>query len=159
MLQLQPVVVSEGSSQPTEFGYRQVSGYNYYPEQRFPFPEFVQRSGTVSPLSDNCMELQLGTRWAVVCFKPAYHRYRMMHGNDHDAIVDDIIFAEVPGSAATPRTAAESELRRRVALSTAVLMNKEGTPVRYPPRAVYPRPPYANQIHQPWLRALLAGHL
>lgn len=122
------------------------------------WPSFVQRRGCSLPISDDCAQLLVTPRWAVACFKPAYHQLRLRHGNNYQAIVDDLMVRELPTCAFDrPSTGAERELRRRIALAVAVLLNSEGVPVRYPPEAVFPRPARANRISQPWMRALLTG--
>lgn len=123
-------------------------------------PKFVQRRECIAPISDDCMTLQMSAHWALVCFKPRYRELRRVYYDDIETIVDDLLALEVPQcNVGRANTGAEHELRRRVALAVATLMNSEGIPVRYPPKAVYPRPLRATQIGQPWMRALLTGHV
>lgn len=110
-----------------------------------------------SPLREG-LRLRLRPRWALYGFLPAYRRARAKFGADPDAIVEEILFRTAPNCCVgEPSTGAEEELKRRVALAVAALLNSEGVPVEYPPRPPYPRPQLAQQITQPWLRALLTG--
>lgn len=85
--------------------------------------------------------------WAASVFLPMYCRMRQLHGNDFPAIVRSL----------AARTGADPELGRRIALSTAVLMRAEGIEIPMPVQPTFPRPPNAESIRQPWLRALLTG--
>lgn len=153
-----PKVVSLGNSTETPFGHRVVKGFKYYPKQKYNWPDFVLRKGCKSPLSADCLKLQMSPQWAIACFKPTYHRLRAIHGDNYEAIVDDLITTEAPGcSFGVPQTGAEHEFYRRIYLAVALLMNHEGVPVRYPPDSHSPRPQKADHISQPWLRALLTG--
>lgn len=132
---------------------------NAYPEQRYRWPLFVLRKGCAAPLSSDCTQLQITPRWAIACFKPTYHQLRRQYGDDYQVIIDELLQVEAPqcDDAQQPTRGAEHELRRRIALAIAVLMNREGVPVRYPIAARFPRPANAEAISQPWLRALLTG--
>lgn len=153
-----PEVVRPGTVRTSGLGYKTLDGFEYYPEQDYAWPGFVQRPGCEMPLSVDCTQLQISPQWAIACFKPTYHRLRAMHGDDYHAILDDLIWQEIPAcTIGGPATGAEYELYRRLQLAVAALMNTEGIPVRYPPLARFPRPPRAQQISQPWLRALLTG--
>lgn len=110
------------------------------------------------PISNDCTKIQVTAQWATACFLPTYQKLRAVHGDDYEAIYDDLVQKELPTcSLAGVSTGAEYELLRRVALATAVLMNSEGVPVRYPPDPVTPRPARAGHISTPWLRAMLTG--
>lgn len=138
-------------------GYCSLDGFRYYPQQKG-WPSFVMAQGCTLPLSEDCLSLRVTPRWAIGCFKPMYHRLREIHGDDYEAIVDDIVQKEIPAcNIGGPTTGAEQELYRRLRLATATLMNMEGVAVRYPKAAPFPRPKRAQQISQPWMRALLTG--
>lgn len=152
-------VVKVGPVRTVPSGYRVVPKFLYYPTKSA-WPKFVQRKGCGAPISDDCTTLQLSPRWAVACFKPRYHELRLMYRDDLQTIVDDMLALEAPHcNVGKADTGAEHELRRRVTLAVATLMNGEGVPVRYPPKAMFPRPFRASEIHQPWMRALLTGYL
>lgn len=158
VLKERPKIVNPGQSSTTSMGYQAVDGFDYYPEQAYKWPGFVLRKGCTSPISNNCLSLSITPRWAIACFKPTYHRLRQVHGSDFESVVDDLLLREAPGcSLGVPTTGAEHELRRRVQLAVAALMNSEGIVVRYPSQAMFPRPARTQQISQPWLRALLTG--
>jgi hypothetical protein len=128
-------------------------GYN-----RVRVPHSTVKPRCSLPLSPDCMRLEVTAEWATHCFYPTYQRLRAVYGDDFYAIYDDLIQKELPTcSLKGVATGAEHELLRRVALATALLMNREGVPVRYPPDAITPRPARADHITQPWLRALLTG--
>jgi hypothetical protein len=128
-----------------------------YPVQRYMWPRFVLSGGCQSPLSEDCNHLDISPQWAIACFKPTYHRLRKRYGDDYQAIVDAFLETEMPQCQGRPKRGAEHELQRRIALAVAILMNREGSPVRYPPPARFPRPSKAQVISQPWLRALITG--
>ncbi len=130
----------------------------FYPRQAFAWPTFVLPQGCPPPLSRDCAMLKVTPRWAIACFKPTYHRLRMRYGSNYEAIVNALLDQTVPDcNLRLPQRGAEHELHRRIALAVAVLMNREGIPVRYPPEARFPKPDVAASISQPWLRALLTG--
>ncbi len=152
-------VVNVGPIRMVSNGYRVTPKFSYYPEKS-EWPTFVQRKGCQAPISEDCMTLQVSPRWAMACFKPRYYELRLMYRDDLQAIVDDLLALEVPNcNVGKASTGAEHELRRRVTLAVAALMNAEGVPVRYPSKAVFPRPTKALYIKQVWVRALLTGHL
>lgn len=128
-----------------------------YPRQTFVWPRYVLPTGCPPPLSSDCSTLNITPQWAIACFKPRYHKLRYQYGTNYEAVVDNLLMQEVPHCALQPKRGAEHELRRRVKLAVAVLMNREGIPVRYPRAARFPRPEQAASISQPWLRALLTG--
>jgi len=129
-----------------------------YPRQVFIWPVFVLPQGCRPPISSDCSQLQITPRWAVACFKPTYHKMRARYGENFPAVLQGVLVQVAPDCNTTePQRGAEHELQRRVALAIAVLMNREGIPVRYPPEARFPKPAVAASITQPWLRALLTG--
>lgn len=121
-----------------------------YPRQTYRWPLFVLAQGCPSPLSADCTQLQITPRWAVACFKPAYHQLRSYYGNDARTIVEQIVrAAAIHCIDGQPTRGAEYELHRRVGVAVAILMNIEGVPVRYPSTARFPRPLQADAISQP----------
>lgn len=120
----------------------------------FPWPSFVTGRRCPAPISFDCSELRLTAQWGIACFKPMYHVLRVTHGPEPEVIVEEMMRYVGCRDA---QTAAVAELRRRLGLAVAILINSEGIPVRYPPPAVYPKPAQAEQFRQPWLRALLTG--
>lgn len=139
------------STERTSYGYNRVRLPN---RSSSPSP----RAGCSMPISGDCTQLNITTQWATACFLPTYRKLRAVHGDDFESIYDDLVQKELPTcSLMGVSTGAEYELLRRVALATAVLMNSEGVPVRYPPDPVTPRPARADHITQPWLRAMLTG--
>jgi hypothetical protein len=159
-LQKNPRVVDTGEVVVTPLGARSVEGFEYYPKQKHRWPSFVFKQGCKSPLSDNCLKVQVTSRWALNCFKPTYHELRRARGDDFEAVVNDLILREIPAcTLAGEKTGAEQEIHRRISMAVALLMNSEGIPVPYPASALFPRPARAQQISQPWLRALVTGHI
>jgi len=101
--------------------------------------------------------LILTPAWATACFVPAYHRARAAWGPNKKAITTEVMhdlwpWASVRGS----RSAAEAELRRRVELAVAALLNAEGTPARYPPPPLWPVGLPSPRTPS-WLSALITG--
>ena len=119
---------------------------------------FVLPQGCTPPLTADCAQLQITPRWAIACFKPAYHRLRNYYGNNVEGLIEALMAYE-SNCGDAPMRGAQHELHRRIVLAVAVLMNREGVPVTYPPTAQFPRPSQADAITQPWLRALLTGWL
>lgn len=109
------------------------------------------------PLTGDCRALNVTPGWAIGCFMPRYYDLRRAYGPDAQAIVHEILVHETPQCHLIPLTAAEQELHRRIALAVAVLLRRDGFAVDLPPMPSSPRPPRANRIRQPWLRALLTG--
>lgn len=102
--------------------------------------------------------LVIDGRWAVECFWPAYAEARLQWGGNASSLAQEILLQIDPGaSIESVGRGAEDELRRRVELAVAVLLNDDGIPTKYPRRAVTPRPSRADQIRVPWIRALVTG--
>jgi len=123
-----------------------------------------------APLVDLSGHLVLTPAWATACFIPAYHRARATWGRNAKAITTEVLHEVDPASSVgAPLTAAEYELRRRIAMAVAILLNAEGVPTQYPPPAVWPPPgvwpPFVIQPSLPslpsagpaWLVALTTG--
>ena len=100
--------------------------------------------------------LRVTSQWALHCFAPAWHRARTMWGGNAQAISTEIVGELVPPMRIVPTTGPEQELRRRVDLAVAVLLNRGGVPTGYPPQPRTPRPE-AMPAGPPWYRALLTG--
>lgn len=110
------------------------------------------------PLNPGCTQLTITPRWAVVCFKPAYHRMRRRYGHNLEAISNALVAEQAPMCRfGEDASGIEIEFLRRVKMAVAILLNQEGFVVRYPEAPHYPRPARADRIRQPWLRALLTG--
>ncbi len=79
-----------------------------------------------------------------------------MWGGNAQAISTEIVGELVPPMRIDPTTGPELELRRRVDLAVAVLLNRGGVPTDFPPQ---PRTPRPEQMPPgpPWYRALLTG--
>lgn len=130
----------------------------YYPYLYGPtYPSWYRPEGCPPPLLSGCRTLNITGRWASSCFLPRYQYLRRLYGADWQALASAIAREEAPGCSMPPITGAGVEYLRRVQLAVAVLLNAEGYNVPYPPPPVTPRPPGADQILQPWMRALLTG--
>lgn len=112
------------------------------------------------PVVDPSGHLVVTPAWATACFVPAYHRARAAWGRNTKAITTEVLHEVDPASSAgAPLTAAEHELRRRIAMAVAILLNAEGVPTHYPPPAVWTYP-VQSAFPSPgpaWLVALTTG--
>lgn len=79
-----------------------------------------------------------------------------MWGANAAALADEIAAELAPDMRIDPRTGAERELKRRIELAVALLLNAEGIPTRYPQEPRSPRP-LQIPVGPPWYRALLTG--
>lgn len=133
--------------------------YSYYWPTYYAYaqPTWYQPETCPPALSQSCTELTPTARWAASCFLPRFRYARQVYGNDYEAIASSIAREEAPWCPFPARSGAAAEYERRIQLAVAVLLNADGIPVRYPPAPPTPRPPDADSILQPWLRALLTG--
>lgn len=158
----QPTATKPAKLRPNPIHVRRRSRFGYFvgvPVVLPPaaFPTFVQPVGCPPPLIDAGTRIAVTGRWATACFMPAYHRARLRWDGNATAIGAELMLELVPQAAIGPaRTAAEQELRRRIDLAVAVLLNSEGVVVPYPPSPPTPRPP-TNRRQPAWLRALTTG--
>jgi len=162
---------------PYYYGYPYVSPlypYNYLPSTA-PFPQdgsdysdysdvqprWSRPEGCPSPLGNNCTRLAITPRWGATCFMPRYHSARARYGNDYESVASAIAREEAPNCPIPSISGAAAEYLYRIQLAVAVLMNSEGQPVPYPkpPAGLGPRPAEADEINQPYLRALLTGYV
>ena len=122
-----------------------------------PLPVFVPVGvdPCVSPITG--ARLDVTAAWAINCFWPAYQSAQIVWGPNAPAVAGEIVMQLLPELAMRPSIAAERELRRRIDLAIAVLLNAEGIPTRFPANPPLPRPPRASQIEVPWIRALVTG--
>lgn len=132
----------------------------YYPYVYGPeYPGWYQPQSCPPPLVDGCRRLNITARWASSCFLPRYQYLRAQYGVDWEALASAVAREEAPDCPFPATTGAAAEYARRVRLAVAALLNAEGYTVPYPPPPVTPRPLDANQILQPWMRALMTGWL
>ncbi len=104
-------------------------------------------------------ELRVTKSWIEHDFRLALARARMQWGPNASAITDEILAELVPTMRIRePETGAECELRRRVRLAVAAILNAAGIPTPYPEAAKTPRTPTMPD-GPPWHRALLTGWL
>ena len=104
-------------------------------------------------------ELRVTGAWIVHCFTPVQRRARSRWGANAPAITLEILAELVPEMRIRePETGAEWELRRRIELAVAAILNATGTPTAYPEEARTPRPLTIPE-GPPWDRALLTGWL
>jgi hypothetical protein len=130
----------------------------YYPNYgAYTQPEWYQPETCAPPISDDCTRLQPTARWATSCFLPRFRYLRNVYGDDYERLASALAREEAPWCSFPARSGAAAEYQRRVQLAVAVLLNAEGTPVRYPRPPLTPRPANADSIQQPWMRALLTG--
>jgi hypothetical protein len=109
------------------------------------------------PLLGNCTVLNITAQWAMACFIPRYHALQRVYGTDYERLASAIAREEAPDCPFPPTTGAAYEYQRRIHLAVAILLNMQGQAVPLPDPSVSPRPPTANLIALPWMRALLTG--
>lgn len=120
-------------------------------------PSWYQPESCPSPLSTDCRTLQPTAMWATSCFLPRFQYLRNVYGEDYESLASALAREEAPACPFPARTGAAVEYERRIRLAVAVLLNADGIPVPYPAGPPTPRPPQADSIQQPWMRALLTG--
>ena len=118
-------------------------------------PLFVDPDPCRVPIVDGA--LIVDGAWAIHCFWPAYAEARMIWGFSSVNVAIETMLALVPGAAIVATNGAEAELRRRIETAVAVLLNDDGIPTQYPKQSMTPRPPRADAIAVPWIRALVTG--
>ncbi|MCH9637722.1 MAG: hypothetical protein K0U16_07245 [Gammaproteobacteria bacterium] len=107
------------------------------------------------PIEDGA--LVVTPEWIRICFMPAYAQARTTWGGNAASITTEILSDLAPGMRVRrPKTGAERELRRRVELAVAVLLNAAGVPTRYPADPITPRP-RVMPAGPAWYRALMTG--
>ena len=117
----------------------------------------VSPSATVCnvPIADGV--LQVTPEWIRICFMPAYAQARTIWGANAVSITSEILSELAPAMRIRrPQTGAERELRRRVELAVAGLLNATGVPTRYPADPITPRP-RTLPAGPAWYRALMTG--
>jgi len=123
-----------------------------------PIPYLVE---TISPCRvpiDPNGRLVIRGDWAVSCFWPVYVEARMRWGTAASSMASDVQLMLMPDAATGfSDNGAEVELRRRIELAIATLLNADGIPTPYPEASILPRPAHANRIDVPWIRALMTG--
>lgn len=159
-------------SQLIPSGFGPIYNYPQYPYYQWPYtyyyqnaaeptgigPQWYQSKNCPAPLSLDCTRLTIGPRWANFCFMPSYQQERLRFGTDFVGLAVAVARRNAPWCPIPPQTEEAQEYMRRIALAVAVLSNASGGPqAPYPDPPPGPRPPIADTIAQPWVRALMTG--